>query len=88
MTELGGQRGGDLGELRILKGERGGGFWPDKEIGHFHRRSETDTRDLVEIGGVHLKPVRWIGFDFGEIELSGAGEMMGLVLWDQAGNRE
>ncbi len=88
MAESNCEGGGDLRELRILKGERSGGFRPDEEVGLFGGRGQADPGDLVELGGMHLKPIRRIGFDFGEIELGGAGEMMRLILRHQAGSSE
>src|SRR5580704_10799770 len=67
------QRRGHLRELRVLKRKRGGRFWPDKQIGLASTCREAEVLDFVQIGGVGLKPLRWVLFDFGEIDLHGAG---------------
>src|SRR5712664_1012553 len=84
MPESDRQRRGNLCELRILKREWGGGFWPYKKVRLFRSRGEADSLDFLELRGMRLKPIRRERFHLRKIELHGAREMMGLRFRHQA----
>ncbi len=72
-----GERRGDLRELRILERKWRRRFGPDQQVGLASVRREAEIFDFVQVGGVRLKPLRGIFFDFGEIELHRAR----VVIW-------
>src|SRR5258708_33546433 len=78
MPELNRERGSNFRKLRILEREWRGRFGPNQEVRLFRCRSKTDSPDFREVGGVRLKPIRRVGRRLREIELNGAGIMVGL----------